>query len=76
MGAVIVGPFQAKRPEHALKRFFVTSPILGAFSASASQFPPCVIGRIGVQPLFQRVCRQPQRLSPHRHLDGFEIQTG
>jgi hypothetical protein len=35
-----------------------------------------MIGRVGVQQLFQGACRQPQSLSPRRHLHGFEIQFG
>jgi hypothetical protein len=35
-----------------------------------------MIGRVGVQPLFQGSGGQPQRLSPRRHLHGFEIQIG
>jgi hypothetical protein len=35
-----------------------------------------MIGRVGVQPLFQGVRGQPQSLSSRRHLHGFEIQIG
>jgi hypothetical protein len=33
-----------------------------------------MIGRVGVQPLFQGSRGQPQSLSPRRHFHGFEIQ--
>jgi hypothetical protein len=35
-----------------------------------------MIGSVGVQPLFQCSCGQPQSLSPRRHFHGFEIQIG
>jgi hypothetical protein len=35
-----------------------------------------MIGRVGVQPLFQGARGQPQSLSPRRHFHSFEIQVG
>ena len=75
-GAVIVGPLQTQRPQHAFKRLLVTAPIPGRFSAGARQFRTGMIGSVGVQTLFQCSCGQPQSLVPRRHLHGFEIQIG
>jgi hypothetical protein len=54
----------------------VTAAILSRFSATARQLRSGMIGRVGVQPLFQGARGQPQSLSPRRHLHGFEIQIG
>jgi hypothetical protein len=48
--------------------------ILGKLSAGAEQFRPRVIGRVSVEPLFQRSGGQTQGLPPRRYLHGFEIQ--
>lgn len=65
-----------QRPQHTFKGLLVTPPILSRFSATARQFRASMIGRVGVQPLFQGSGGQPQRLSPRRHLHGFEIEIG
>jgi len=43
-------------------------------SAGASPFWAGVIAGIGIQPLFQRSCRQTQSLPWCGHFDSFEIQ--
>jgi len=65
-----------QRPEHTFKGLLVTAPILSRFSTGARQRYSGMIGSVGVQPLFQCSCGQPQSLSPRRHFHGFEIQIG
>ena len=75
LGAVIIGPLQEQRSQHALKRLPVAAMILGWFSTGASQFWAGVIAGIGIQPLFQRSGSQTQSLPSCSHFDGFEIQV-
>jgi hypothetical protein len=74
LGAVIIGPLQQQRPQHALKRFPVAAMILGWCSAGARQFRTRMIGGVGVETLFQCPCSQTQSLSSCGYFDGFEIQ--
>jgi len=65
-----------QRAQHAFKRFLVTAPIQGRFSAGARQFRSGMIGSVGVQALFQGSRGEPQSLLTRRHLHGFKIQIG
>jgi hypothetical protein len=74
LGAVIISPLQEQRPQHALKRLAVATMILSWFSADAIQLWAGVIAGIGIQPLFQRSCRQTQSLPSCGYFNGFEVQ--
>jgi hypothetical protein len=74
LGAVIIGPLQQQRPQHALKRLPVSAMILGWCSAGARQFRTHMIGGVGVEPLFQCPGSQTQSLPSCSDFDGFEIQ--
>ena len=63
-----------QRTPYALKRLLVAAMIRGRTSAGAGQFCACMIAGVGIQPLFQCSCGQPQSLPPRRHLQGFEIR--
>ena len=71
---VIVGSLQMQRAPYALKRLLVATMILGRASAGAGQFCACMIAGVGIQPLFQCSCGQPQSLPLCGYFDGFEIQ--
>ena len=64
-----------QRPQYAFKRLLVTAMILGRSSAAAGQFRTRIIAAVGIQPLFQCACGQPQSLPSRGRLHGFEIQT-
>ena len=72
--AVVVGPLQMQRSQYAFKRLVMPTMILGHTSAAARQSRTCVIGGIGVQPLFQGSRSQPQSLPSRGDFQGFEIQ--
>jgi hypothetical protein len=63
-----------QRTEHAFEGLLVTAMILGRFSTGARQFWTRTIAGVGIQPLFQCACGQPQSLPPRRRLQRFEIQ--
>ena len=72
--AVVVGPLQMQRSQYAFKRLVMPATILGHTSAAARQLWTCVIGGVGVQPLFQGSPSQPQSLPPRGDFQSFEIQ--
>ena len=63
-----------QRSQYAFKRLVMPAMILGHSSAAARQLWTCVIGGVGVQPLFQGSRSQPQSLPPRGDFQSFEIQ--
>ena len=63
-----------QRSQDAFKCLVVTAMILGQPSAGAGQFRPCMVGQVGIQPLFQRSRGEPQGLPSRRCLQRFKIQ--
>jgi hypothetical protein len=63
-----------QRAENAFKRLLVAAMILGRFAAGAGQFRARMIAGVGIQPLLQCSCGQPQGLPPRRRLQCFQIQ--
>ncbi len=71
---MIVGTLQLQLAQDALEALRPSAHITGCPAAGARLRRPRLIGGVGIEPLLNRPCHQPQRAASKGHFQRLEVE--